>query len=71
MKKLSRSQLKRIQGGDESVGGASSCTASCEGAQPITKNCGTNSTCTATDNVGVKCNDEVPQCCYSGTPCNV
>lgn len=52
MKKLSRTELKRIMGGNPPN---SSCTAKCANASDVTEDCGENSTCTASDNVGVKC----------------
>lgn len=70
MKKLSRSQLKRINGGNAP---SSSCSANCEGAAAVSLSCGANSSCTASDNVGVQCSgactDKV--CCYQGVPCVV
>lgn len=69
MKKISRVEMKNLMGGGNAP--ASSCTASCTGGTSVTKDCGANSICKAIDNVGAKCNDDTPTCCYAGVPCVV
>ena len=67
--KLSRNEMKNLKGGNY----PSSCTASCEGADSVSLSCGANSSCLASDNVGVKCSGACTEqvCCYSGVPCVV
>lgn len=69
MKRLSKTQLKKIMGGN--VRPIASCSANCPNAQAVSLDCGENSTCTASDSVGVKCSgaNNEKKCCYADVPC--
>lgn len=62
-KMLSRDDMKKVMGGSE----PSSCAANCNPGFVSFDSC--SGTCTATDDVGVKCGD-VKRCCSSGQSCN-
>lgn len=68
MKKLTRTQLKNVMGGDAPYSG---CSASCGGGNTVSiTNC--NGTCTATDMVGAKCEGAtatLTKCCGGGGNC--
>lgn len=64
MKKLSRTELKNVMGGDAPAAG---CTAQCVNAQAVTVSCTVG--CTARDNIGSFCDDGTKKCCYEGAPC--
>ncbi len=60
MKKLTREQMRKIRGGDETLPPSTECAADCNPGFVSIDDC--TGTCTATEDEGVKCGSK-KQCC--------